>query len=339
MIKKLTLTSFKCFSSLEMLLAPITLLVGLNNSGKSSILQAIQICKHHKVLEGLGTDKDLKHRNSDSYPKINIEFEKNYFAKNHKDMSISIKFPVSVGKPSKLFDRVDYISADRFGPRVTLPFKNDCCHVGEFGENVYSSLSNYRSEGGVPSILRHESVPETSGVFEQVRAWLNIISPGIKFNFAIFEQADMSSGLFAESRATNVGFGLSYTLPIIVSPIISASRIATMKKGSVTLLIENPEAHLHPRGQTQLGYFLALASQCGVQTIVETHSEHILNGIRLAVKDKKVPDNDAIFYFFQKNAAEGISEATPIFIDKDGMLDSWPDGFFDEAEKTLMRLI
>src|SRR5438046_1441121 len=83
----------------------------------------------------------------------------------------------------------------------------------------------------------------------------------------------------SEYRPTNVGFGITYALPIVVS-ILSA------RPGSL-VIIENPEAHLHPRGQVRMGELLSLASTAGIQVLIETHSDHVLNGIRLAVRAKK----------------------------------------------------
>lgn len=334
MIRKLNLKSFKCFPELSVLFAPITLLTGLNSSGKSTVLQAIRICKEQKIPDGLGTELDIKCKNTSSYPEISLEF-----AGGYKDKCNFFEFGTIECEQSGLLDYVNYISADRFGPRVCLPYKENVTHVGEFGENVYTVLNMYRSQGGVPEKLRHQSIQGISSIFEQVRAWLSIISPGVKFDFQIYASADIGAGSFAESRPTNVGFGLSYALPIIVSVIVSAACMASSNVvHTSTLLLENPEAHLHPRGQTQLGYFLALASQCGVQTIIETHSEHILNGIRLAVKEEKVPDTEALFHYFKSTESE-ISEMQSIFTDQNGMLDEWPDGFFDESEKILMRLV
>ena len=73
--------------------------------------------------------------------------------------------------------------------------------------------------------------------------------------------------------------------------------------------------------------------------IVETHSEHILNGIRLVTKDNIISDNDVIFHYFFKNPATENTEINTIFVNKDGMLDSWPVGFFDEYEKNLKELL
>lgn len=90
-----------------------------------------------------------------------------------------------------------------------------------------------------------------------------------------------SNSLGEEStNALNMGFGVSYSLPIIVA-LLSA------REGDI-LVLENPEAHLHPRGQRKIGELVALAAANGVQIFMETHSDHVLNGIRLSVRNKKI---------------------------------------------------
>lgn len=311
----------------------MTLLTGLNSSGKSSVLQALRIAKEGKLLEGLGDARDLRCSSSSDFPEITVSFT----SKATTVCSIKESGIVKINN-SNYKDNLYYISADRFGPKVSLTFKNNVPHVGDNGECVYAFLSQYRNQGGVPPLLRHESIPEVGSIFEQIRAWLTIITPGISFDFQVYEKADMSSGSFAEYRPTNVGFGLSYTLPLIVSTLVNSALILNSNNG-IILLIENPEAHLHPSGQTKLGYFLALAAQCGIQCIIETHSEHILNGIRIAVKEGKVSSTNVIFNYFIKDLKTDLSDVTSIFIDDHGMLDAWPDGFFDETEHDLLRLI
>lgn len=332
MIRKIHLSSFKCFEDQNILFAPITVLTGLNNCGKSSVLQALRICQEKQIPDGLGEARDLKCQSSVDFPEIKIDFSNG----DSIDCSFSasgIKCPST----NAAFTHLQYISADRLGPQVSLPYKNNVKHVGKQGENVYAVLNQYRDQSGVPPKLRHESLQEAGSIFEQVRAWLKIISPSTAFDFQIYSEADMGTAHFGDFRPTNVGFGLSYTLPIIVSVLVNAA--ISQSGQDMILLIENPEAHLHPRGQTALGNFLALASQCGVQCIIETHSEHILNGIRIAVKEGQLPPDHAIFHYFEKKPGMETTNVESIFTDKNGMLDKWPDGFFDENERAMMRLL
>ncbi len=130
-------------------------------------------------------------------------------------------------------------------------------------------------------------------------------------------------------RPGNVGFGLTYVLPIVIACL-------SARPGSLVLL-ENPEAHLHPQGQTQMAMLAASAAAQGAQVIMETHSDHVLNGVRLAVKQGRVTPEQTVLHYFRRNGT-GAEVVTPR-INSAGKLDQWPDGFFDELENTLDQLI
>lgn len=332
MIHKLNLKSYKCFQELDLLFAPLTVLTGRNSSGKSTVLQSLLMLKKGNILEGHGGTSDLRCATGSGWPEITLSWG------DAHEIYMKINEKTVLSPNNNTLMEMDYISADRFGPRITLPYKEDVSGVGEHGEYVYALLSAYRDQGGVPEVMRHPMAKDASGIFEQTRAWLDLVAPGEKFDFQAYKNADVAVGAFSEYRPTNVGFGLSYTLPVIVSLLVMSAAKAKGEMRQPILLLENPEAHLHPAGQTTLGVFFALAAASGVQCIVETHSEHIINGIRVAIKEKKITPNDVIFHFFTKDKASEESEALAIFADQHGMLDKWPEGFFDESEKTLMRL-
>jgi predicted ATPase len=124
----------------------------------------------------------------------------------------------------------------------------------------------------------------------------------------------------------NVGFGLTQVLPIIVAALAS-------KEGDL-LLIENPEVHLHPAGQSLMGQFLAEVAAAGVQVITESHSDHVLNGIRRAVKRRLIPAEHVALHFFRPRDEEGEQVISPT-IDPSGNIDRWPQGFFDQFDKDM----
>jgi predicted ATPase len=105
------------------------------------------------------------------------------------------------------------------------------------------------------------------------------------------------------------------------------------------LLLENPEAHLHPQGQVALGELLALAASDGVQIVVETHSDHLLNGVRLAVKREKIRCIDTAIHFFSRSVDTGDSTVQSPVVMSNGRLSNWPDGFFDQWDKSLEALV
>jgi predicted ATPase len=133
-------------------------------------------------------------------------------------------------------------------------------------------------------------------------------------------------------RPANIGYGLTYAFPILVAGLVA-------KRGQL-LVIDSPEAHLHPMGQSLIGRFLAMLANSGVQVIVETHSDHLVNGVRLAVNRGELAAKDAVIHFFNfrpRSPSDPAQLVSPT-IDPSGNLSEWPPGFFDQAEQDLSAL-
>ena len=129
-------------------------------------------------------------------------------------------------------------------------------------------------------------------------------------------------------RSYNVGFGYSYILPIVVTSLIA--------KTNDLVIIENPEAHLHPEAQTRLTFMLAKLATRGVQVFIETHSEHVINGIRLAALKKEYElSNEDVRIFFFDNDFQKID----LKIESNGRINNWPDRFFDQYQKELAEIL
>ena len=131
-------------------------------------------------------------------------------------------------------------------------------------------------------------------------------------------------------RPTHVGFGLTYTLPIVVG------LVSTPPGGMI--LVENPEAHVHPSGQAMLGRLMCLAAAGGAQVLVETHSDHVLNGVRIAAKDGLIDQDRLRLHFFVRGPAGRMHVESPI-VEANGRLSRWPHGFFDQWDLDLDRLV
>jgi len=331
MINKIHIQGFKCFDNEEFTLTPLTLLSGLNSSGKSTFLQAVRLM--YGALSALGPFSEL-------------------VSTLHNKMSIMLtssggeywfEYPESKNYDYPYVEPViaAYISAARLGPELYLPVSQEedrGFSVGEKGEFVLDFLEHHSELAGLPDILRRREA-NSSSVRNNVSAWLGVISPGIKMEWMAIPKADLIRAEYSGHRPNNVGFGISYALPIIANVLVYAALVANGEHDSTLLMIENPEAHLHPAGQTQLGEFLARAASCGVQIVVETHSDHLLNGIRLAVKNKILNAVDSTFYYFNYDFDEERTSVQQPMIDDDGFFDEWPDGFFDETEKNLGRIL
>ncbi|WP_333332443.1 DUF3696 domain-containing protein [Microcoleus sp. BROC3] len=254
---------------------------------------------------------------------------------------------------SNLFGKnFHYLQAERIGPR---PFNEmsdyqvrQLDQLGIKGEYTAHFLSVKGGQVIPNSSLSHPDVKskiepgdvqvKSMELIDQVEAWMGEISPGTRLKIEVKSDVDLMSFQYSYGdsnpyRATNVGFGISYTLPIIVAALASTP-------GTI-ILIENPEAHLHPKGQVKMGELLALAASGGVQVVIETHSDHVLNGIRLAVHGGKLDPKDVRLHYFQRQNKEGqaVTEVISPKIDRNGRIDRWPEGFFDEWANSLEILL
>lgn len=229
------------------------------------------------------------------------------------------------------FSRVSFISAERIGPRsFHESASNRTFGVGKFGEHTASEIYRNR-EKDVRQELIHSS-GETPKLPDQISAWVSYI-----FNSGTVSVTSISESLKRmlispdgsanNYKPENVGYGFSYCLPIIVAGLVA-------KEGDV-IIIENPEAHLHPSAQNRITNFLCKVAASNVTTIIETHSPSILNGVRLAVKESVLHNEDTSILFFGESSKEPLSR---VVIEKDGLISHWPKGFFDQEEIDLDRL-
>ncbi len=230
------------------------------------------------------------------------------------------------------FNKIHYISADRVGPQEfylksnLTPFPN----VGVKGELTANILHKKKDDLVNDKLCLGE---DAKTLITQTEAWLNQIFDGAKIEIPhsetnIIELFFNTSASRDRFKPINVGFGYSYILPIIVSGLIA-------QEGEI-LIVENPEAHLHPKAQSRLTQFLAKVSRCGVQVFIESHSDHILNALRIAVLDKIVTPKDLSILYFQPSEQQPVAVQIPV--QTNGGIEEWPEGFFDQMDKDFDRL-
>jgi len=344
MLSTIKLVNFKSFIENDLPIRKLTLLAGLNNCGKSSVFQALRMMRKFAYtgdpsLSGHGQLKDMKNSKTskssdtiircifDSLDEIGINISFNDLDKPQ------ITSKTSIGSRLEL---LSYLSADRLGPRVSLPLNTTTdylCNVGEQGEYVIDYIHRHERDI-VPVKLRHH-LSEGDTLEYNIRGWLREISPNVVFNHGVDQRRDSSYAEINNYRPTNTGYGLSYSLPIITLLLGMAStwddKCAEDLKvaNGALVLLENPEAHLHPKGQTAMGRLIALAAASGVQIIVETHSDHLMDGIRIAIKENELLVADTIFHYF--NLVDGATQVQTPEIYQNGKLSFWPEGFFDQT--------
>lgn len=366
MIAKIRLENFKRFPFLGLKTADLTVLTGANGAGKTSILHSLLLARQmvrqpqqsHVQLNGvdgleLGGAADVIHREAGDDELATIQLQNSSgehwrwaFRAPENDRTLNavvIERPADyVGAISKPSPSFAYLCAERLGPRDVLSASSvDISELGvgtrgEFVAQVLASFDRTRvSEGRIavhttgrsPALLRH-----------QTERWLGKIVRPTEIEAEWFPNTSVTRLRFKTpgihkqwTRAPNAGFGVSYALPIIVAALLAPA--------DGLLLVENPEAHLHPAGQSAIGGFLARVAADGVQVFIETHSDHVLNGIRVAVAKgtAALREEQAAIHFFRGEDHEGpVVESMELR--GTGQLSNWPAGFFDQTQVDLAAL-
>jgi len=332
MINSITLESYKSFLYRDLGFNNLTILTGLNSCGKSTIIQSLLIFERafnnesSLLLDGHGTEAELKNKNTKEDIKFSIEINETDF---------NINFPKNKTTLEKnIFPDLWYISANRFGGQLSIPTNSQLKNkVGKNGENVLKCIEYYDiiEPVNLDEKMKHQDASSYT-LLENVRAWLKVISPNVQFDYKITDVSDSSYATYNNYRATNVGFGLSYILPVITALLAS-----TLSENNL-VIIENPEAHLHPKGQSELAKLICLCAESGTQVIVETHSDHVFNGVRLFIKENSEFSNKSLFHWFELDENNN-TEVTSIIADENGRINEWPKGFFDQFENNLSKLL
>jgi Uncharacterized conserved protein len=369
-MEKFIIKNFKCFKDCEIELNQLTLLVGANGFGKSSVIQSLLLTRHTIEHFSKWAKEDQKIGNwTDDDDRISINgaydlllgtsssiinqdtqgSEIGFRICDQNDIEkLSVLYEIDstldqlwirvkkIERNPKLFSSLAnrefyYLNAERLGPRVLQPLtQTDFINVGTKGEFTAQTIDY---DGGRIKVEQSRCFPDSKDVnlSSQVNFWLNDILPGVKIS-AHTDIKTLTSRLLIENYltrnnpvlATNIGFGISYLLPIIVTGLIA--------KKDAYFIVENPEAHLHPGAQSKIGQFLSMVACAGVKVIVETHSDHVLNGVQIYIAQNAVFANSATVNFFTIDEELKEPNIKPISITSKGELSDWPKGFFDQSQ-------
>ncbi len=379
-MKKIVLKNFKCFEEQEINFRNLTILAGANGSGKSTVIQAIllflQTYKKSNIYELLlngyyleaGTAGNILYENAkEDYiafeflfdeEKKSVTYKYNITNKDARILDLDSKEDLysdndairekaknQIGDkiigPTKDFMHVDFISADRYGPRHTYKTNNEDDKIGKYGEYVPYIIDLFKLDILENKKVYFDTSLSSSSFISEINNWLGYILDGARIdvevinsvNISMLKISNYSQAILDYKSPIHMPYGVSYVLPIIVACLLHSD------SGYKKVIIENPEAHLHPSAQSKLGKFLAKMANAGIQIIIETHSDHIINGIRIAIKNKEISNQDVIFNSFSKGKELGENYVEEILIDENGRLDKWPKGFFDQYENDMLELL
>ncbi|XCN72552.1 MAG: DUF3696 domain-containing protein [Candidatus Electrothrix aestuarii] len=371
MLEFIRVQGFKTLLDASFPLTSLNIFTGLNGMGKSTLIQTLLLLRQSYerntlfdkglLLKGeyttLGTGSDILAEQSETN---NIQFILTWSAQ--KPLSLCFAYssqsdlqpitqPVSFKEGDSpeaisLFNKkFQYLSADRISPKPSYEastyFIDDLNSLGNHGEYTAHFIAEHGLEPLAATTLHHPSAI-SSNLLENLDYWMAEISPGLRIHATMQPNTtsvtlgyafDQGKETTTDFKPQNVGFGITYVLPVITA-------ILRAQPGDM-LIIENPESHLHPAGQALVGKLCAIAAKSGVQLFIETHSDHFLNGVRVAVKDKVIEPDDVKFFFLERDKGSSAHASTVISpeIDSNGRMSCWPDGFFDEWDRQLEKLL
>lgn len=379
MIEIIEIKNFKSIKKKRFGLRNLNVLLGLNGMGKSSFIQMLLLLRQSDILrEGLrlngelvsiGNARDALYQYANE-EKLNVLLKFTDGQVQQLDFEFKaatdlLRLSKSINIESSFFQQslwqqrgsFQYLNAHRQEPTsIHSKSYSDVVswrRLGSFGQFAAHFLEVYGASEvkkdklihpksrTLDSITGQEIVNRT--LLNQVNLWLGEISPDIRVQVTAihnteniqveYEFVQPNFGTTNRFKPANVGFGISYVLPVVVA-------LLAARPGDL-VIIENPESHIHPKGQAKLGELAALTSSTGVQVIIETHSDHFVNGLRVAVKNGLIDRSQAMIFYFEKQVLsnEQFSKITDIEIDSRGELSAYPKDMMDEWSNQLIKLV
>lgn len=352
MLENLEISGFKCFDQISISLNRINVFSGTNSSGKSSAIQAFLLLCNNAVknasspLNGMwlrlgAFDECRNHRvNARSFDIAavsgNEKFKVKFSAGESENDGAEITFISESALIQSLIGlenkHVYYLPANRIGPEDSYPKNFDRVNfLGNRAEYIIDYLFKNRKLA-VESALIADSASIT--LEHQVNYWLAKLF-GIKNSI---RDLGLSNSLSVEYslgdgkpvRPYHMGSGVSFALGVLVA-CLSA-------RPEDIVIIENPEIHLHPKAQSDLTEFLCFAANAGIQIILETHSDHVFNGLRKSVVKGHIPCTNIATHFFQLDS-NAIAQSIQITINEHGRLEKQPKGLFDQFDDDLDQIL
>jgi predicted ATPase len=219
----------------------------------------------------------------------------------------------------RIFKSLEYIGAIRAHPVRTFLFSGERREkVGANGQYAATILAMDSQRGGKKS----------KNIIEEIKKWL--LKANLASDLIIEAISDRHYELKFQHPITkeyenfaDIGFGHSQVLPVLIAGF-------NLEK-QATLLVEQPEIHLHPKAQAELGDFFLSLYERGTQSIIETHSEYIVLRLQQFIIQGKLNPNDIIIYYIHANQKKKEKDIVKLSIDEFGnFVQDWPEGFFPE---------
>jgi predicted ATPase len=239
------------------------------------------------------------------------------------DEAVSVLGRVSAGL-RELASVVRYIGPLREEPRVLYGSGQAFRHlpVGIHGELTADTLARRKNE--VIDYVGPDGRQRRAPLEDAVSVWVNYL--GIGTDVTVVDHGKLGRAVHVsvggkQRDLTMIGVGASQLLPVVVA-------VLGTEPGTL-MLLEQPELHLHPAVQSRLADFLLFARP-DIRVVVETHSEYLVNRVRLQVVDQKYDAADISILFAEQ--MDGVTQFRRLEVSELGDLSDWPPGFFDTSD-------
>ena len=221
-----------------------------------------------------------------------------------------------------LFHSIRYLGPLREYPRRHYAWQGKHSPgVGQHGEDMVTALFS----GRIQLRSLEEQIPQWLQRLDLIDSYRLNPSSGSEKDYEFLVRNYKGS---PEVRLTDVGFGVSQVLPVLILCYY-------VPEGSI-LILEQPEAHLHPKVQSELADLLVeVVKERQLQIILESHSEHLILRLMRRIAEERISVDDTAFYFCEMN--EGVSEIERLNVDDYGNITNWPQNFFGDATGDLVE--
>ncbi|BCX78771.1 AAA family ATPase [Campylobacter sp. 19-13652] len=343
MLQEIEIKNFKSIKDEKFVLLPLTILTGVNSSGKSSVIQSILLTSYcynknqdlEKAIKRVKNFESIKNGNEEV--SISLKFCNNSFGLLCDGINNnSTWYTTSKNKLELVFDKnLFYITANRIGQEDISEYGDDESFDID-GKYAFGYFQKYKDKTIDENIRKKDDVDNT--LAWQLEYWVNyILDLDIKLYTEDINNVNVKVGFKINKGIVstfNVGSGVSYLVKILIITL-------SMSENNV-FIIENPEIHLHPKAVSRLMEFFVFIASRKRQLIIETHSEYLINKLRYEIFKGNFDQEKSIIYYkdnaFDKFKSIKINKNGK-FIDINKNIINFPNGFLDTNLPELLEMM